>query len=174
MNILARVTQARASMAVKRYHIMRMVRQQTVGEHSGAVATLMMQLDPTATGVALMGALTHDFHERATGDVPSTAKSLFPKVAAALTEAEESWEEANGYSFSHMNNYDKRLLKFCDYTELLLWCVEEYKMGNSFALEGVFNIIPAIEKLGCPNKKAEELFSQIKADLYNIGVVQHD
>lgn len=151
----------RASMAVKRYHVMRMIRTQTVGEHSGAVATLLMQVYKDCPSRLLKAALTHDFHERATGDMPSTAKTLYPAMAVTALVAEDSYNVTNSLDWQ-LTNTETQFLKFCDYMELLMWCTEEAQMGNSFAIEGMVNIIPAIDALGFPNEIAVDIYNEAK------------
>lgn len=134
----------RESSAVKRYHILRQIRTQTVGEHSHGVATLVMLVEPNCSANLLKAALCHDFHERATGDVPSTAKWMFPLLGEAVETAADTWNKVYGCDFE-LSEHETRVLKFCDYFELLMWSYEEYCMGNRYAREPIVKISKCIE-----------------------------
>lgn len=144
--------------AVKRFHIMRTHRTQTIGEHSHAVAVLVMQIDPDCSVLLLKAALTHDFHERATGDMPSTAKWLYPELAHAMAAAEGRWNHEHGFDWN-LTGAEKELLKFCDYMELLLWSTEEYVMGNTYAREPMANIMRVLSAMDNPNAMAAEIYT---------------
>lgn len=159
-----RVVQQRASMAVKRCHVMRTLRQQTVGEHSGAVAMLVALVAPQASAQLLRAALHHDMHERATGDMPTTAKWMFPDLKAAMSKAEEQWNRENDYQDEDLlSPRDFQILRFCDYMEFLLWCSEEYELGNRFIVEGIVNIIGALDGIGAPTEIAGSLYQDARA-----------
>ena len=53
----------RAAGAVKRYHIVRTLRQQSVAEHSWNVALLVYMIYPQASPKLIKAALTHDVAE---------------------------------------------------------------------------------------------------------------
>lgn len=156
-----RALQHRASMAVKRFHVMRTLRTQTVGEHSGAVATLVMQALPDCGANLLKAALAHDFHERSTGDMPSTAKALHPALAGAMHDAETEWNinRDNGVNeiFAALTPAEAHALCFCDYLELLLWAAEEIKLGNSYAWEAYHNVNSALSRMEAPSAIATEI-----------------
>lgn len=146
MELHERILQARASGAVERFHIMRSHRAQTVADHSHGVAVLAMLIDPNCSAVVLKAALSHDFHERDTGDMPSTAKWLYPELAAAMAKVEGLWNKANGYDWK-LTDKEVALLKFCDYLELFLWSHEEVRLGNKFAAEPLVNITRVLDKM---------------------------
>jgi len=143
--------------AVKRYHILRTHRIQTVGEHSHGVALLVMQVEPNCTAELLKAALTHDFHERDTGDMPSTAKWLYPPLAAAMKVAEDAWNTAHDMDW-HLNGHERAVLRYCDYLELLLWSAEEYTMGNRYAAEPIINICRVLDDTSAPTEEGQKIY----------------
>jgi 5'-deoxynucleotidase YfbR-like HD superfamily hydrolase len=143
--------------AVKRFHIMRSHRNQTVGEHSHGVAVLVMQVDPECSATLLKAALTHDFHERSTGDMPSTTKWEYPELAAAMAVAEDRWNSRHDFNWS-LTPAEERILQFCDYLELLFWSIEEVLLGNHFATEPMGNIIRVLDRMEPPTVEAEQIY----------------
>lgn len=162
--------------AVKRYHVMRTHRTQTVAEHSQGVAIIILQIFPAADARLLRAALTHDFHERDTGDMPSTAKWKFPGLKAAMQEAEDQWNgDHAGYGDSALPDFEKRILKWADYLELMLWSIEEMMLGNRYGAESYGNISRALEHMQPPTTEAGQLFTQTRThgdhvvkSLYNL------
>lgn len=157
-----RALMLRQTMAVKRYHILRTLRTQTTGEHSGAVAVLIMQCVPDCSAALLKAALAHDFHERATGDMPSTAKMLYPELGVAMNAAAHAWEVKNGFAEmlgDDLTVWEQDALKYFDYLELLLWSLEEIKLGNSYAAEAVIAITPALLRMSPPTTRAENVLA---------------
>lgn len=146
----------RASSAVKRFHVMRTHRTQTVGEHSHGVAVLVMQVLPECSATLLKAALVHDFHERSTGDIPTTAKWMYPDIDSAVSRAERHWNKMMGLDFE-LSLTEELTLKFCDYMELLLFCIEELELGNRYASEGALNISGVLTAMNMPNDKAKEM-----------------
>jgi len=147
--------------AVKRYHIMRTLRTQTVGEHSHAVAVLVMQVDPQCTATLLKAALTHDLHERATGDMPSTAKWLYPELARAMEMAEFKWNKEHEMDW-YLTGHESAVLRYCDYLELLMWSTEEYRLGNRYAAEPIVNIIRVLDRLEPPTHEGKIIYEQAR------------
>lgn len=150
------MTVFRASSAVKRFHVMRTTRNQTVGEHSHGVAVLVTLVEPNCSAALLKAALTHDFHERATGDMPTTAKWMFPALEDAMEKAEALWNKAHGLEYA-LSEKEQLILRFCDYMDLLLFCTEELELGNRYATEGASNIIGVLGSMTMPNDTARRL-----------------
>lgn len=156
--LLHRLRLIRQASAVKRFHILRTLNEQTVGAHSHGVAMLIMQIEPTCSATLLKAALTHDLHERDTGDMPSTAKWKYPKLAEAMTEAEMHWNTSRGFNFE-LSREERNILQFCDYFELMLWSYEELCMGNRYAVEPLVNIVKVLDLFRAPTEQAEQLYA---------------
>jgi 5'-deoxynucleotidase YfbR-like HD superfamily hydrolase len=147
--------------AVKRFHTMRTSRTQTVGEHSYGVAMLVTLVEPDCSVALLKAALTHDLHEQSTGDIPSPAKWRYPELAAAMAIAEERWEIATGLR-AQLTAHEVEVLKFCDYLELLIWAIEECRLGNEYAQLAVTNMEKVLNKMLMPTQAALELYSTVR------------
>lgn len=158
--------QLRDYSAVKRFHILRTHRTQTVGEHSHGVAVLVMQVQPACSATLLKAALTHDFHERATGDMPSTAKWLYPELAFAMEAAANKWDHEHGLDWN-LTGQERQVLKFCDYLELLLWSTEEFRLGNEYASEPMQNICEVLDQMPMPTPEGKSIYTQARIDAEN-------
>jgi 5'-deoxynucleotidase YfbR-like HD superfamily hydrolase len=115
--------------AVKRYHTQRTLRPQSVGEHSFGVLMLIRQLHPDCSRELVWTALHHDLPELMTGDIPAPAKRAHPEMDTYLEEFESSLAPLY-YAAQMMDPEEALLLKWADTMELVLWCLEEYRMGN--------------------------------------------
>lgn len=160
----SKLEQWRDSGAVIRYHTIRQIKHQTVAEHSHGVACLVMLVSPDCSATLLKAALTHDFHEQHTGDMPSTAKKLYPKLGAAMDIASDTWEIENGL-FWNLTQLERRILKFCDYVELLLWSKEEHRMGNRYAEVPLVNICKWLDAMEMPTAEAKELYHVLRTEV---------
>lgn len=170
-DVVNKLIQFRDSGAVERYHVMRKHRIQTVAEHSHGVATLVMLVAPDCRAVLLKAALTHDFHERSTGDMPSTAKRTYPDLKAAMDAAEEMWERREGLRWE-LTPEEGEILRYCDYLELLAWSMEEVYLGNRYAFEPALNIITALEKIDPPVAGAASIFWVLRAEVKALADTQ--
>lgn len=165
-DLLAQLINHRNSGAVERFHVMRSHRAQTVADHSHGVAVLIMLVDPECSAALLKAALTHDFHERDTGDMPSTAKWAYPALAKAMQAAEDSWNAEHRLEWELSSN-EQQILKYCDYMELFVWSWEEVMLGNSYAYWPLNNIARVLQKFSMPNDRAEALHHALRAEIIN-------
>ena len=152
----SRVKMLRRAAGTRRWHTYPTQRTQDVGAHSHGVAMLVQEVEPTASKDLLLAALTHDLHEGTHGDIPSTAKWAQPALEAAMDGAETAWNKRQGFNYE-LNPHEVRVLKFCDYFELMLWAIEELRLGNQNMHEVVSNIRSVID-LGQPTPRAAELY----------------
>lgn len=114
---------------VKRYHTQRTLRQQTVAEHSFGVCMLIRQVWPDCSRNILFAAMHHDLPELMTGDIPAPAKRAHPQMDTYLEEFEASLHPLY-YDTVWMDAEEQAVLKWADTMELVLWCLEEWRMGN--------------------------------------------
>lgn len=119
---------------VKRFHTVTMIRENTVAAHSWGVATLIFDVFPNASVELIKAALYHDVAEHVTGDVSAPTKWRYPKLAEALTLVEHETEADLGIDV-WLDQEDKLILKFCDMADLVMTCVQEYRLGNKDALD---------------------------------------
>jgi 5'-deoxynucleotidase YfbR-like HD superfamily hydrolase len=114
---------------VKRYHTQRTIRTQTVAEHSFGVCMLIRQVQPDCSRTLLFAALHHDLPELMTGDIPAPAKRAHPQMDTYLEEFEASLHPLY-FNTAFLTAEEAALLKWADTMELVLWCLEEWRMGN--------------------------------------------
>jgi hypothetical protein len=117
---------------VRRYHTMRVVHDQSVGEHSWGVAFIIQWLyEPAPPSGALMcAAINHDLAERRTGDMPATAKWDNPTLAEALIDAEDKYGRETGLPQHKLTPDEDLILHYADMAELVAYCITECRMGN--------------------------------------------
>ncbi len=126
MNLHERI---RAGGAVRRYHTRTTIGHQTVAEHSWGVAAILLHIcEPSAE--LLRAALYHDVAEYDTGDVPAQAKRSSLTLAASLSELERDIE-ASLQIAPACTLEELKLLQIADLLELLWYCLEQRKLGNT-------------------------------------------
>lgn len=126
--------------AVKRYHTKRTLRTQTVAEHTHGVLMLLLQICPTASMELVKAVMFHDLPELETGDIPAPAKVAYPELRNILAQIEMETPYL-GVTFE-LTREQWRILKWCDVMELVLWCLEELRMGNTYIKEILATAIP--------------------------------
>ena len=115
--------------AVKRFHTIPTVTENTVGQHSHGVAMFCMLLEggePSAK--LLMKALTHDLAEQYTGDVPSPAKRALG-IRKEFGEVEEQLLATVDFSID-VTPREEMVLKLADCADGMLFCAKERMYGN--------------------------------------------
>jgi len=116
--------------AVKRFHTIPTINEETVGQHSFGVAMVVLAItEQKASTTLLRAALFHDMAEGITGDTPFTSKAAFPMVKYALAAVEEDWEKQNGFHIE-LDERDRNTLKWADMIQLLLYCKMQRDLGN--------------------------------------------
>ena len=119
---------------VTRFHTVPMLRPQSVASHSWGVATILLDLDPNCPAHLIKAALYHDVAEHITGDVSAPTKWRYPELAEILSRIEDEVERDLGLTVE-LTEAEKARLKFADMTELVLYCCQEYRLGNAPAAE---------------------------------------
>ncbi len=126
--------------AVTRYHTKRTLRQQTVAEHTFGMLLLIKQVAPMYMGyeglVAVYEAVMHhDLPELFTGDVPAPIKRANPELGPLLDSIEQDLHPL--YQDYQLNQEQITLIKWADRMELVMWCLEEYRMGNTYVKDTI-------------------------------------
>jgi len=171
---LYRTTLLRDAAAVKRFHVKRTLRTQTVGEHTFGVMLLLRSVLPdniSAEGTCnlMFAAMHHDLPELVTGDIPAPAKWEHPELGALLDRIERS---AQGlYLDVDLSDQDATMLKWADITELLLWCLEERSLGNITLDDTIQRALHHVSGLGLLWPAAAELTKQIQSSCEDFGLV---
>lgn len=137
--MLSNLMEIRDASKVRRYHTKRIVGEhQTLADHQYGVAIICNFLcNGKASANLLMKALTHDLSELYTGDIPAIIKRRNSVIGEELRSMESEIERSMGLNFN-ITSEEEIILKIADTMELLLYCIEQKRMGNT-TLDEVFN-----------------------------------
>lgn len=127
---------------VKRFHAKHTIVTETLGQHSHTVAMLVQQVYPECSKQVIIAALEHDLPEFVTGDVPAPAKWANPGLGVALDIIEANVIQKHGLiSCTDLLPYERALLKWADMVALVLFCMQEVRLGNSTCRQTVSGAI---------------------------------
>jgi 5'-deoxynucleotidase YfbR-like HD superfamily hydrolase len=129
----------------RRYHGIRMIMEDTVGHHSYNVAQIIRfiaaDLPFDRYGLLLCAALDHDVAECIVGDMPAPTKRRLPNYPGhtfreVYGEMEARVMEENGMDDVTLllNAEEAMLLKAADAMDGMRFCMQEIRMGNTFAI----------------------------------------
>lgn len=140
MDALTEAMLYRDAGAVTRYHTKRTLRTQTVAEHTFGMLMLVKQVTNGVHGhnslhVLYEAILHHDLPELFTGDIPAPIKRSHPELGPLMESVEEGLTPL--YQGIALTAEECALLKWADRMELVLWCLEEHRMGNSYCTDMV-------------------------------------
>lgn len=142
MKALTEATLYRDAGAVKRYHVKRTHRTQTIAEHTFGMLMLVKQVTEGMAEYGLQSLATlynailhHDLPELMTGDVPAPIKRVHPELGPLMDSIEQDLYPL--YRDYTLTQEEAALLKWADRMELVLWCLEEFRMGNTFVLDTI-------------------------------------
>ena len=138
---------------IKRWSLMRSVREENIMEHSQQVAVIAHALavinrkvfgGNADTEKTVLLAQYHEVGEVITGDLPTPIKYFNPEIKTAYKDLEHKAcerilamlpdgfaEEYEKYILPDENCYEYKLVKGADRLSAYLKCVEEIKAGNS-------------------------------------------
>jgi hypothetical protein len=108
MKALVEATLYRDAGAVKRYHVKRTHRTQTIAEHTFGMLMLVKQVT----------------------EGPAPIKRVHPELGPLMDSIEQDLYPL--YRDYTLTQEEAALLKWADRMELVLWCLEEFKMGNTY------------------------------------------
>ena len=119
------------SSAVKRFHTMRTITDNTIAEHGWGVACLVWEITlGTCSGKLLAASLHHDCAEYVVGDVPAPAKRELG-IGEQLNTLEDRILRHQGcVNTEDLSAEERRTLKMADCLDGLLFCVREKGLGN--------------------------------------------
>jgi 5'-deoxynucleotidase YfbR-like HD superfamily hydrolase len=161
MDIRKQLEFAHRGEVTKRFHTVRTIGQNTVGEHSFSVVWLIYLLTGgTASAKLLMAGATHDLAEHVAGDMPSPSKRALG-IGAELNELEEKMLEDHGLLFP-ISKKEQRTLKLADMFSGMLFCVSERSLGNK-NIEEIYARFHSYVLELCPVEREAEVLSIIGA-----------
>jgi 5'-deoxynucleotidase YfbR-like HD superfamily hydrolase len=158
--------------AVKRYHVKRTHRTQTVAEHTFGMLMLLKQvMNPTFPSHGMWriyeAVMHHDLPELMTGDIPAPIKRVHPELGPLMDSIEADLHPL--YRDYGLSAEEGALLKWADRAELVLWCLEEYRLGNQYVRPTIargLGWILAARIHPCAGPLTEE----IVADAWSLGI----
>lgn len=156
---------------IKRWSLMRSIREENIMEHSHDVAMIAHALaiinnkfgGETKADVekTVLLAQYHEVGEVITGDLPTPIKYFNPEIKTAYKDLEkgacekllgmlpeELKEDYEGYILPDEESYEYKLVKFADRISAYLKCVEEVKCGNSEFKKAKKTIGEELKKVG--------------------------
>ena len=156
---------------IKRWSLMRSIREENIMEHSHDVAMIAHALaiinnkfgGETKADVekTVLLAQYHEVGEVITGDLPTPIKYFNPEIKTAYKDLEkgacekllgmlpeELKEDYKGYILPDEESYEYKLVKFADRISAYLKCVEEVKCGNSEFKKAKKTIGEELKKVG--------------------------
>ena len=151
---------------VTRYHTMRHIGHQSDAEHSAQALVLLMMLHPGPSKDLIWAVLCHDMAELFAGDSPAPALRMNDAFREGYHAVEwEVFRTKFPTVFAVMKRLtadDLKWLKAVDRLELVLWCRDQQKLGNTYAAE--------VEQRGCEYLTANNPPSEVLhfvENLYN-------
>jgi 5'-deoxynucleotidase YfbR-like HD superfamily hydrolase len=133
MTLLTEATLYRDAADVKRYHTRRVTREQSVGAHSFNMLMLVNMVAPDARKEVFVAIMHHDLPELMTGDIPAPIKRMHDMLGPIMDQLES--ELAPLYRDCGLTSEEEHLVKWADRMELVLWCLEEFRLGNRYCAE---------------------------------------
>lgn len=163
---LDRVMLLRRAQSVQRFHTCVMNYRQSVGEHTFGVLCILLEVFPEAGPQLIRAVLYHDAAEAEVGDIPSPALGEYSLLRDGNAIA-ESIVMGRADLHTTITESEKRLLKFCDRMECMIFGLEEWYRGNRFGLTIAERCEGAIRKdnLHRINQKTETLFQMYTVKL---------
>ncbi|MBP5466890.1 MAG: 5'-deoxynucleotidase [Clostridia bacterium] len=138
---------------IKRWSLMRSIREENIMEHSQAVAVIAHALALITNKICggkvdvnktVLLAQYHEVGEVITGDLPTPIKYFNPEIKTAYKDLEKGAcerilsmlpdgikEEYGEYILPDENTEEYKLVKYADRLAAYLKCVEEVKAGNA-------------------------------------------
>ena len=149
-----------------RFHTMRVIHQETVGQHSFGVAWLCYLLtDGAPSATLLLHALAHDLAEHVTGDMPGPAKRAMG-IREVMQEFEDVAIEAAGIELPPLNGTQLKVLKIADALDGMLACCREKWLGNRGAEAVYYKFLSYVTELVYYDDP--ELYGDV---LDNVGII---
>lgn len=123
-------TQLREAYAVKRFHCVPQHGQNTVGQHTVDMLSLLFVLYPGEPRMNLVKAVMfHDVPERWTGDIPAPAKRANGELGRHIHDLDRRVLKSLGLQFK-LTPEEMIWLHALDRLECFLWARDQQAMGN--------------------------------------------
>lgn len=171
MTLLTAAKLFRDAGAVKRYHVKRVLRTQTVAEHTFGVLMLVKQVMPAMLNAHMVTAiLHHDLPELITGDIPAPIKRAHPELGPLLDSIEAGMAPLYDQADARLTAEQHALLKWADRMELVQWCLEEWRMGNTYVKDTIRRGMGWIQAARIPSANAVTLTNEVLKEMESLGL----
>ncbi len=158
--LLKRVDFIRKGGNTKRYHTINTINENTVAHHSFGVAWMIWMIGVPTVNL-LMAALAHDLAEQVTGDISSPTKRRFPELASMVQLMEDEVLDSHNM-FYQLNEEEARTLKMADRMDGMLFCTNEFELGNRAIIEVYNRYVSYVAELK-PVGREWEVYQAIRA-----------
>jgi 5'-deoxynucleotidase YfbR-like HD superfamily hydrolase len=142
--------------SVKRYHTQVTIKEQDLAAHQWGVAMICQEIYPGDIKL-IKAALVHDLGESQTGDIPYTAKRLYPTLSEISDMAEEAFAKKHGI-YTDLDDKESHCLRWADMFECYLFSRRESWMGNQTMRIIMDTARRALAEMGHPTDRAYQLF----------------
>jgi 5'-deoxynucleotidase YfbR-like HD superfamily hydrolase len=121
-----------------RYSTWRVIRHQSIGEHTWQVLRLLLTVWPEAPRNVIVYALMHDAGEMS-GDIQYPFKKLFPELRAGADKAELHVRSMQRVALGapetkhKLSAFEQAVFKCCDNLDMWEYGMREVNMGNLYA-----------------------------------------
>lgn len=151
---------------VVRWHTASVLHRETLGEHHGMVAQLLLLIFPDCSKEALAYAVTHDVGELITGDIPSPTKDALD-IREAVADLENSEENPFHTLSLEISEIDYNQVLVCDILARVMYLWLERRMGSVHLMHKLHNAMHQFDKL-IENHFPEEaaLFKRLFEELF--------
>lgn len=178
---------------IKRWSLMRSVREENIMEHTQQVAVIAHALALISNKIygksvdvnkAVLLAQYHEVGEVITGDLPTPIKYFNPEIKSAYKDLEknaslrilnmlpdELKEEYQGYILPDTQTEEYKLVKYADRLSAYLKCVEEIKAGNTEFKKAKSTIEKELKN--CKNQ-AVEYYMEVFVPAYSLSLDELD
>ncbi len=135
---------------------------QTLADHHGRVAQIMLYFWPNVRRELIYAALHHDCGELVVGDVPYPAKQAMPELAEMLDAVEQQARADMAVTPTDITSGEYRMLKFCDRLEAYTFIAMHHPhlLSNADWIEDRAHIDDTAEKLGV-QERLKEWFGRV-------------
>jgi len=163
---------------VRRFHTYRMLRENTVAQHSFYVAwwcALIWEMKPSAN--LLLAAMQHDLGEYHVGDMPSFTKISLPAAAQSIHNMEDAVLRLSYLPPLKLIYEEEITLKAADKLDSAAFGAVDYRLGNANALSIVHKDCEKAIKLSLSmniDTKRPKIVSWIAASIADITTIDKE
>lgn len=166
---------------LRRYHTWPVIGQQTVAEHCWQIMRIYLSVVDVPDPHMMYHITFHDIGEHFTGDIPYPVKRDNPQLKEQMEFLEQrsymtQLEYWGAFHMARLSDYDKKLFKNIELTEMAEFGLDQVCLGNSYAfviadrcLRSVYNNNPDTKLIRYIMKRLELFFLQCRNEMEPFG-----